>query len=69
LKSGVYLTCPNNKKPASADDKAGKRKKKVEEDTGVTCHYSKRLRDAPAAEVPVAPKAKRTTEEAAQPVA
>jgi DNA topoisomerase-1 len=69
LKSGVYLTCPNNKKPASADDKGSKRKKKVEEETGVTCHYSKRLRDAPAAETPVPSKQKRTTEEAAQPVA
>jgi DNA topoisomerase I len=70
LKSGVYLTCPNNKKPASADEKASKRKKKGdEEETGVACHYSKRLRDAPEAEAPVAARAKKTTEEAAQPVA
>ena len=50
LKSGVYLTCPNNKKPAASDEKGSKRKKKAaEEETGVVCHYSKRLRDAPAA--------------------
>jgi DNA topoisomerase-1 len=72
LKSGVYLTCPNNKKPAAADEKTSKRKKKVEEETGVTCHYSKRLRDAPAAEAPAAAepsKRVRAKEEAAQPVA
>src|SRR5246127_2993592 len=40
LKSGVYLTCPNNKKPAASDEKESRRKKKVEEDTGATCHYS-----------------------------
>jgi len=68
LKSGVYLTCPNNKKPAAADEKASKRKKKGdEEDTGVACHYSKRLRDAPEAEAPAA-RSKKATEEA-QPVA
>jgi DNA topoisomerase-1 len=70
LKSGVYLTCPNNKKPAAADEKGSKRKKKVEEETGVTCHYSKRLRDAPAAEAPAAAApSKRVKEETAQPVA
>jgi DNA topoisomerase I len=69
LKSGVYLTCPNNKKPAAADEKASKRKKKVEEDTGTTCHYSKRLRDAPEAEAPAAVRPMKTTEEAVQPVA
>jgi DNA topoisomerase-1 len=65
----VYLTCPNNKKPAAADEKASKRKKKVEEDTGTTCHYSKRLRDAPEAEAPAAVRPMKTTEEAVQPVA
>jgi len=34
----------------------------------VTCHYSKRLRDAPEAEVPAA-RPKKSTEEAAQLVA
>jgi DNA topoisomerase-1 len=69
LKSGVYLTCPNNKKPAASDEKGSKRKKKAaEEETGVTCHYSKRLRDAPAEETPAA-RPRKTTEDAAQPVA
>src|SRR5882757_555593 len=58
LKSGVYLTCPNNKKPAASDEKTSKRKKKgAEEETGVTCTYSKRLRDAPEAEAPAGPTA------------
>jgi DNA topoisomerase-1 len=50
LKSGVYLTCPNNKKPA-ADEKPGKRRKKgAPEAAGAgTCTFSKRLGDAPAA--------------------
>ncbi|HZD45987.1 MAG TPA: topoisomerase DNA-binding C4 zinc finger domain-containing protein, partial [Acidobacteriaceae bacterium] len=70
LKSGVYLTCPNNKKPAASDEKESKRKKKVvEEETTVTCHYSKRLRDAPAAEPPAVAASKRAKEETAQPVA
>jgi DNA topoisomerase-1 len=70
LKSGVYLTCPNNKKPAASDEKTSKRKKKGdEEETGVTCHYSKRLRDNPEAEAPAPAKPKRVKEEAAQPVA
>jgi DNA topoisomerase-1 len=69
LKSGVYLTCPNNKKPAASDEKESKRKKKVEEETSVTCHYSKRLRDAPAAEPLAAAGSKRANEETAQPVA
>ena len=69
LKSGVYLTCPNNKKPAASDEKVSKRKKKVAEDEGgVTCTYAKRLRDAPAADEPEARPAKKNTE-AAQPVA
>jgi DNA topoisomerase-1 len=51
LKSGVYLTCPNNKKPASADEKAPKKRKKkeAEEEVGaVNCSFSKRLGDAPS---------------------
>ncbi|MCU1312665.1 MAG: topA [Acidobacteriaceae bacterium] len=70
LKSGVYLTCPNNKKPAAADEKTSKRKKKGEdEETGVTCTYAKRLRDAPpkAEETEAAPA--RRGSEVAQPVA
>ena len=71
LKSGVYLTCPNNKKPAAGDEKVSKRKKKVEEEEGaITCTYSKRLRDAPAAEEDSGPaKSKRVKEDAVQPVA
>ncbi len=71
LKSGVYLTCPNNKKPAAADEKTSKRKKKGDEDEGaITCTYSKRLRDAPAEdESTAAAKPKKAKEEAVQPVA
>ena len=70
LKSGVYLTCPNNKKPAASDEKVSKRKKKADgpAEEGVTCTFSKRLRDAPEAEAPVA-KPRKHAEEAAQPVA
>src|SRR5277367_3544925 len=54
LKSGIYLVCPNNKKPASADDEEStkKRKKKGEEESAVVCSYSKRIGDAPVAEKP-----------------
>ncbi len=70
LKSGVYLTCPNNKKPAAADEKVSKRKKKGddEEAATVTCSYSKKLRDAPKEEeAPAAPRRKAPAE--VQPVA
>ncbi len=51
LKSGVYLVCPNNKKP-SADEEAvpKKRAKKGEADSDVACSYTKRIGDAPAPE-------------------
>jgi DNA topoisomerase-1 len=54
LKSGVYLVCPNNKRP-SADEEATskKRKKKDEPESAVACSYTKRLGDAPAAVVPI----------------
>ncbi len=70
LKSGVYLTCPNNKKPAAADEKVSKRKKKTEEPAGgaVACSYSKRLRDAPEPEAPTERPAKDAGREV-QPVA
>ncbi len=69
LKSGVYLTCPNNKKPAAGDEKASKRRKKdTKADAGeqVNCSFSKRLGDAPAASAPP-PPARRPLE--VQPVA
>jgi DNA topoisomerase I len=51
LKSGVYLTCPNNKRPAASDEGASKRRKKktVDDETAaaVNCSFSKRLGDAP----------------------
>jgi DNA topoisomerase-1 len=58
LKSGVYLACPNNKKPAAEDDAPRKRKKKAEvaEDGAVKCSFSKRIGDAPEPE-PAAPPA------------
>ena len=51
LKSGVYLVCPNNKKP-SADEEAApkKRAKKGEAPSGVTCSYVKRIGDPPPPE-------------------
>jgi DNA topoisomerase-1 len=51
LKSGVYLVCPNNKKPSSDEDAAPKkRKKKGEPESDVTCSYTKRIGDAPKPE-------------------
>ncbi len=57
LKSGVYLTCPNNKKPAASDEKAGKKRKKAAPEAAdqVSCSYSKRLGDAPVADTPPPP--------------
>jgi DNA topoisomerase-1 len=48
LKSGVYLVCPNNKKP-SADEEAPKKKKgkAAETDGEITCTFTKRIGDAP----------------------
>ncbi|WP_446745733.1 type I DNA topoisomerase [Silvibacterium acidisoli] len=61
LKSGVYLVCPNNKKPsAEEEDAPKKRKKKGEPEGDVTCSYTKRLRDAPPPEPPAAPPTAKT---------
>ncbi|MFZ0662284.1 MAG: type I DNA topoisomerase [Acidobacteriaceae bacterium] len=51
LKSGVYLVCPNNKKP-SADEEAApkKRAKKGGPESEKTCSYTKRIGDAPPPE-------------------
>jgi DNA topoisomerase-1 len=55
LKSGVFLVCPNNKKPSADEDESPKkRKKKGEEESTVACSYSKRIGDAPVAEKPTA---------------
>ena len=49
LKSGVYLVCPNNKKPSADEEAAPKRRKKKDEfESAVVCSYSKRVGDAPA---------------------
>ncbi|MBV8631057.1 MAG: type I DNA topoisomerase [Silvibacterium sp.] len=49
LKSGVYLVCPNNKKPTSDEEAAPKRRKKKDEhETAVVCSYTRRIGDAPA---------------------
>lgn len=51
LKSGVYLVCPNNKKPsADEESKPKKRAKKGEEASDVTCSYVKRIGDPPPPE-------------------
>ncbi len=50
LKSGVYLECPNKRKPAEQESPAKKRGKKapaVDEGAKVVCTYSKRIGDAP----------------------
>ena len=51
LKSGVYLVCPNNRKP-SADEEVTPKKsaKKGEPKSDVVCSYTKRLGDAPPPE-------------------
>ena len=54
LKSGVYLVCPNNKKPAPGEEETKKRKKKGEEESTVACSYTKRIGDAPVEERPTA---------------
>ncbi len=70
LKSGVYLVCPNNKRP-SADEEATskKRKKKDEPESAVACSYTKRLGDAPAAAVVPIPTTKTHGPVVEQPVA
>jgi DNA topoisomerase I len=51
LKSGVYLVCPNNKKPSADEESAPKkRKKKDEPESEVVCSYTKRIGDAPPPE-------------------
>jgi DNA topoisomerase-1 len=67
LKSGVYLVCPNNKKPGAAADakpdmKKKTRKAKVEEDeapVAITCTFTERLGDAPEKPAEVVPAATR----------
>jgi DNA topoisomerase-1 len=51
LKSGVYLICPNNKKP-SADEKPARRGKKAvaELEPAVECTFNERIGDAPVVE-------------------
>ena len=70
LKSGVYLVCPNNKRP-SADEEATskKRKKKDEPESAVACSYTKRLGNAPSAAVVPIPTAKTHGPVVEQPVA
>jgi DNA topoisomerase-1 len=58
LKSGVYLTCPNNKKPAAADapaPRARRGKKVTDEAAGPACSYSERIGDPPAEPKPGPP--------------
>ncbi|HEX3436553.1 MAG TPA: type I DNA topoisomerase, partial [Pseudacidobacterium sp.] len=54
LKSGVYLVCPNNRKPTAEEEGAKKRRKKGEEEPAIACSYSKRIADVPEAERPTA---------------
>jgi DNA topoisomerase-1 len=55
LKSGVYLVCPNNKKPGAAAEAKPDTKKKTrrkldeaDEPVSVTCTFTERIGDAPA---------------------
>ncbi|HEX5235629.1 MAG TPA: type I DNA topoisomerase [Silvibacterium sp.] len=50
LKSGVYLVCPNNKKPSAEEVGPKKRAKKGEPESDVACSYTKRIGDAPPPE-------------------
>ncbi len=53
LKSGVYLTCPNNKKPSAEEETAPKKRTKkgqAEEPATVSCTFNKRIGDAPVIE-------------------
>jgi DNA topoisomerase-1 len=70
LKSGVYLVCPNNKKP-SADEEAApkKRKKKDEAESAVVCSFTKRIGDAPPPTPVAVPTAKTHGPVVEQPVA
>ncbi len=59
LKSGIFLVCPNNKKPSADDEEAPKKRaKKGESESDVACSFTKRIGDAPVAEVKPAPTAK-----------
>jgi DNA topoisomerase I len=51
LKSGVYLVCPNNKKPSSEEEAAPKKRaKKGAPEADVACSYTRRIGDAPPPE-------------------
>ena len=51
LKSGVYLVCPNNKKPSAGEEAAPKKRaKKGEPESAIACSYTKRIGDAPPPE-------------------
>ncbi len=56
LKSGIYLECPNKKKPAEeetpAPKKRGKKAPEPAADSNVVCTYSKRIGDAPPPPTP-----------------
>jgi DNA topoisomerase-1 len=70
LKSGVYLVCPNNKKPTADEEAAPKRRKKKDEpESAVVCSYTKRIGNAPAAAATSAPTARTHGPVVEQPVA
>jgi DNA topoisomerase I len=51
LKSGVYLVCPNNKKPSAEEEAAPKKRaKKGAPEADVACSFTKRIGDAPPPE-------------------
>ena len=61
LKSGVYLICPNNRKPSAEEDAGPRKRRKGEEEPAVQCSYNHRISDAPAQEGAPAKPAMRTT--------
>ena len=70
LKSGVYLVCPNNKKPSADEESAPKkRKKKDEAEGGVVCSFTRRIGDAPPPTPVAVPTAKTHGPVVEQPVA
>ncbi len=70
LKSGVYLVCPNNKKPSSDEESVPKRRKKKDEpESAVVCSFTKRIGDAPVPAAAPPPTAKTHGPLVEQPVA
>jgi DNA topoisomerase I len=70
LKSGIFLVCPNNKKPSADEDETPKKRgKKADTESEVACSFTKRIGDAPPPEEKPVPTAKTHGPVVEQPVA